>query len=742
MKRLSSRARTIVVRPGVWLTTAFSVDGHIEPTEVKSEIEGFLASHPDGKLISFDYDLFHAGIDWRMRYWREELLLVNELALCAHGYDTIDAFLAGLAPEARLDYELIYHDLGADSFLAAALTDSLENAEGPFMVFIVLPAALTSLHRAVEKLWFDHPIDDTGTVSALRRNQDSRSGFLNRVLAWWVRKPLFQLQLQWHDILHFAQRSLWRLVRKIARRQQKQHGKFKRPSWLSPPRKPFKSPLRVFFRWYARQDGQKELFLKRKIRGFLKRLLRSFFRWFAKPARKATRKPRFIWLSYRPHLLQQWRAYISRSNVQHDWLANIEAIDLLVVVEDPGFNLFLGPAMPVIEELMARGFRLLVLSSSDFVVEHTRQIGCPALLFQPSISERLLQILQRDRSREKLFAWAFGPGRTLYRGLLSCIFFHRGIVLNQWRRHSATRIEEIFDRLGPKAVFSVPEPVRLPILVGRIAEARSLPWFGYLNLLIGDHPESRFWPAGRHLVYGAQAADRMKKAGCTDASIQIVGSVNFDKTVQHDSTHDHTIVEKLIPNRGQRPIVVIATEQRAQQIEDISAILAALRADKQLCLVIKVHPADSIAAFERLAEAVAPEANVAIIGSCNLDALLSEASLLICQRSNIIITAAILGTPTLVCDFTTTPRILDFAREGIAAECTNPADIATLTHKYIFDPAERAALLARTADNLHRFNGPCDGKTVPRIANILQHAIEQTSGRLPRGVRPAEVEGL
>jgi hypothetical protein len=152
-------------------------------------------------------------------------------------------------------------------------------------------------------------------------------------------------------------------------------------------------------------------------------------------------------------------------------------------------------------------------------------------------------------------------------------------------------------------------------------------------------------------------------------------------------------------------------------------VLTALRGVHGICVVIKVHPADSEVAFERLAITADPSGGIAVIGQCDLDALLGEASLLICQRSNIVITAAILGTPTLVCDFSTSPRILDFVEEGVAAGCPTPADIGPLVHRYVFDSDARRELLAGIAGNLHRFNGPNDGHSADRISSALCAAI-------------------
>jgi hypothetical protein len=138
--------------------------------------------------------------------------------------------------------------------------------------------------------------------------------------------------------------------------------------------------------------------------------------------------------------------------------------------------------------------------------------------------------------------------------------------------------------------------------------------------------------------------------------------------------------------------------------------------------VIKVHPADSVAAFQRLALDLDPRGEIAVLGGCDLGALLSQASLLICQRSNIVVDAALLGTPTMVCRFAGESGVIDFVAEGLALSCPAAAEIRTLVRRYVFDLEARAAGLAAVAGSLHRFNGANDGGSARRIAAFLQRA--------------------
>ena len=99
--------------------------------------------------------------------------------------------------------------------------------------------------------------------------------------------------------------------------------------------------------------------------------------------------------------------------------------------------------------------------------------------------------------------------------------------------------------------------------------------------------------------------------------------------------------------------------------------------------------------------------------------LLAAADLIVCVLSNIIVTAAMLGTPTLVCDFINRRQVLDFVLEGLAFGCFDSRLVNAEVRRILFDSAVRTNWLQEKERALTRFNGPCDGNSARRIADFM-----------------------
>lgn len=92
---------------------------------------------------------------------------------------------------------------------------------------------------------------------------------------------------------------------------------------------------------------------------------------------------------------------------------------------------------------------------------------------------------------------------------------------------------------------------------------------------------------------------------------------------------------------------------------------------------------------------------------------------LACIVSNIIIKAAILGTPTLGCDFSGKSSQNEFAENGLVTPCKDPSRLdATLDALLTID---KSSLQVRTSllRGLAKFNGPNDGKSHERVVDIV-----------------------
>ncbi len=243
---------------------------------------------------------------------------------------------------------------------------------------------------------------------------------------------------------------------------------------------------------------------------------------------------------------------------------------------------------------------------------------------------------------------------------------------------------------------------------------------GYWPALLGNRPDCDHFPAPLHLVYGEQLAGHMRDLGMDASSIRCVGSVNYDRSVGRDPKRDRaTVRREILPEwSGTRPLVVVASEALARPFEELGPVFAEL-AGLDVEIVLKLHPADSRERFAAYLDQRGLAARVRLVERCDLDALLHCADLLICVLSNIIVNAAILGTPTLVCDFSNKRKPMDFTAHGLCLGCFEAALLPDRIAGMLPGGKYRETAVDMLRSGLKAFNSPCDGNSARRVSRIL-----------------------
>lgn len=395
--------------------------------------------------------------------------------------------------------------------------------------------------------------------------------------------------------------------------------------------------------------------------------------------------------------------------------------DIIFVVDDGGTTNFLHTGLSVMKELAARGHRPFVMTSRGSAAKAVMNAGLPVARVPVFANGREYTVaLERTISvvaalREA--AQSHGPGTPEW------IFIHtmipRVLALVREQVIAESMLDEIGSLTRPTCIFSINEGFFLPMVAGRWGRARGLTWIGYINVLISDHPESKFFPADQHLIYGEQGAELLVEAGAAPQTVHAIGSELFEKGLGRSLEADRRAMETLVPAIRGRKLVVVGSENRAEQMEEIQAILQELTPMQDLHVVLKLHPDDPEEPFHQMASRLTHRDNLTVIPRCDLHALLNAADLLICVRSNIIIEAAVMGTPTLVCDFNAELARINMVEEGIALGCWRREDVAAKTRACLFDEETIRTHREITRRGLARFNGPNDGNSCSRVVDFI-----------------------
>ncbi|MEM5493327.1 hypothetical protein [Hoeflea sp. AS16] len=253
---------------------------------------------------------------------------------------------------------------------------------------------------------------------------------------------------------------------------------------------------------------------------------------------------------------------------------------------------------------------------------------------------------------------------------------------------------------------------------------KGIPDCGYWPALLGDRPDCDYFPASSHLVYGDQLRDHMLALGFDPDTVSSVGSVNYDGSLGRNKPEDVALVKAdIVPEwDGQSPLVVVATEALQRPEEELRPVLETLASIDNVTIVLKLHPADSADYFRNLLARLGLADRVRLVERCDLDALLHAADLLICVLSNIIVNAALLGTPTLVCDFSNKRAPLDFVSHGLALGCFSADQLPQIIPSMLDENGLRKQALELLPRGMKGFNKPSDGRSALRIARLL-HAL-------------------
>ena len=225
-------------------------------------------------------------------------------------------------------------------------------------------------------------------------------------------------------------------------------------------------------------------------------------------------------------------------------------------------------------------------------------------------------------------------------------------------------IERLFELTPPQAVLGLGEGYALSILGGQAGVKYQAPWLSW-TIVMASYIDTLYFPAEYHLFYGSHGKDIYLYSGGDCATAATIGSPLYDSAKLRSKEHDLAYVKELLPNWRAQKLVVIGTENRPGQQDEIRDLLRVLKLRGDVYCVLKLHPFDSEGEFRNLLnEYNLCSQRCSVVTSCDLDALLHVATCLFTMFSNIIINADLLGIPVLVHD-PCGVRAVDFPNLGI-----------------------------------------------------------------------------
>lgn len=271
---------------------------------------------------------------------------------------------------------------------------------------------------------------------------------------------------------------------------------------------------------------------------------------------------------------------------------------------------------------------------------------------------------------------------------------------------------------GARKIVAVNESLGSCSLAVEVGRLHGFTSYGLSTILYMRHPTCRHFPADHHYVYGRQLTEIMLDCGIAPDRIHEVGSYHFDRARHRVQEDDAKLCDALLPERAGRPLVIIATECRPKQHLEIEPTLAALAERDDILTVLKLHPSEVAAPFEEMLARLGNPSHIILVGQCDTLALVANADVLITMGSNLIVEAAVLGTPSISYNYTGAPCPIDFVHEGLCLGATTPEECLRLIEGIAVrgEAYDKAMALL---ENVTRFNAVNDGMFIERMTAAI-----------------------
>jgi hypothetical protein len=247
-------------------------------------------------------------------------------------------------------------------------------------------------------------------------------------------------------------------------------------------------------------------------------------------------------------------------------------------------------------------------------------------------------------------------------------------------------------------------------------------WLNYLHEVDEMQPigTDRGFPApDKTLLFDRYAEAHLRSAGAFPAGrLAVTGSPARDALATRMASL--TPAERDLARLGaggvrhKQKLAELAANCTEHQ-DALPALVGAIRAEPEIHLAIKPHPAESSAVY---APFVTGLTNVTTLGAdADLAGLLGAADVLVTRNSTVAIDALVLGVPALVIGQPS--NLSPFVDEGVMLGADDEAGINQVLHRLLYDPEVQARLGAATEAFVEAYDLKARGTAALRAAGAI-----------------------
>jgi hypothetical protein len=230
-------------------------------------------------------------------------------------------------------------------------------------------------------------------------------------------------------------------------------------------------------------------------------------------------------------------------------------------------------------------------------------------------------------------------------------------------------------------------------------------------------------PYDKMLMWGEGFVDRLKDVS-PDCRYFVTGSPLMDKVMQSGISRRSKLFAE------DKPIISVISQPECASIsrQDYAALVEiidrVLRANVDINVLVRLHPADKASDFERLAKQWPGRLRVTTARELPLETVIGESVLVVGLYSTVLSEAAASGVLPVVIRLGDRHAIFPSPEEqGAAAFASTPDEAVATICRLAADAQARSGYKDRMSAFARRYFGPMDGGAVTRIAAHIENTV-------------------
>ncbi|MBU1632521.1 MAG: UDP-N-acetylglucosamine 2-epimerase [Nanoarchaeota archaeon] len=226
-------------------------------------------------------------------------------------------------------------------------------------------------------------------------------------------------------------------------------------------------------------------------------------------------------------------------------------------------------------------------------------------------------------------------------------------------------------------------------------------------------------------VYGNCDKDFLiKKGNYPENSVIVTGNHRYDVYINLHKRIDKNQVYKELKIDSSKKNILIATQpfpHTPDREKLIKIVSEAVKTIKDIQLIIKVHPEESVRLYEKI---VKNNDVKAIITKYDINKSLYICEILVTVSSTVGLEAAILEKPVIIISSIKTYDTTDFVKKGIALKAYDSKELKKLISKISFNSKTKFKLHEKRKKYIYDHCYKMDGKSSERIVNLIENNRE------------------